>query len=71
LLPKAVEKIHELSVKVDAKDNANQELRRDLLIKCAATAMSSKLIHQVPGSIPRLLNLQLQRQRCSTYARAF
>lgn len=39
----AVDKIKELSVKI-AKDK--REEHRDLLVKCAATAMSSKLIHQ-------------------------
>lgn len=39
----AVEKINDLSVKIDSGD---AEKKRDLLIKCAQTAMSSKLIHQ-------------------------
>ena len=39
----ALEKIKELSVGV-AKEN--KEELRELLVKCAATAMSSKLIHQ-------------------------
>ena len=39
----ALEKIRELSVGV-AKEN--KEELRSLLVKCAATAMSSKLIHQ-------------------------
>ncbi|XP_052745910.1 T-complex protein 1 subunit eta [Bicyclus anynana] len=39
----AVEKVKELSVKVESK---SPEEQRELLRKCAATAMSSKLIHQ-------------------------
>ena len=39
----ALEKIKELSVSVE-KDN--KEELRECLVKCAATAMSSKLIHQ-------------------------
>jgi T-complex protein 1 subunit eta len=40
----AVEKIHELAVKVN--EGADDEVRKEMLMKCAATAMSSKLIHQ-------------------------
>ena len=43
----AVDKLNELSVKVSPGEEENEELRRELLMKCAATAMSSKLIHQV------------------------
>ncbi|CAH0403959.1 unnamed protein product [Chilo suppressalis] len=39
----AVNKVKELSVKID---NTSPEKQRELLRKCAATAMSSKLIHQ-------------------------
>lgn len=39
----AVEKLKELSVQI-GKDNVKE--KRELLVKCAATAMSSKLIHQ-------------------------
>ena len=39
----ALEKIKELSVSVGKE---NKEELRELLVKCAATAMSSKLIHQ-------------------------
>ncbi|XP_039761972.1 T-complex protein 1 subunit eta isoform X2 [Pararge aegeria] len=39
----AVEKVKELSVKVESK---SPEEQRELLRKCASTAMSSKLIHQ-------------------------
>lgn len=39
----AVNKIKELSVSIGKKDSAEH---RELLVKCAATAMSSKLIHQ-------------------------
>jgi hypothetical protein len=42
-----VDKLNELSVKVSPGEEENEELRRELLMKCAATAMSSKLIHQV------------------------
>ena len=41
----AVEKIHELAVSVN--EGADDSVRREMLMKCAATAMSSKLIHQV------------------------
>lgn len=37
-----VQKVHELAVTVDKSDNAKF---RELLIKCASTSMSSKLIH--------------------------
>ncbi|XP_004925108.2 T-complex protein 1 subunit eta [Bombyx mandarina] len=39
----AIEKIKEQAVKID---NKSPEEQRDLLLKCASTAMSSKLIHQ-------------------------
>ncbi|CAH0730728.1 unnamed protein product, partial [Brenthis ino] len=39
----AVDKVHELAVKIE---NRSPEEQRELLTKCAATAMSSKLIHQ-------------------------
>ena len=38
----AVDKIKDLSVRIGDKDTE----RRELLVKCAATALSSKLIHQ-------------------------
>ncbi|XP_047039399.1 T-complex protein 1 subunit eta [Helicoverpa zea] len=39
----AVDRVRELAVKID---NTSPEKQRELLTKCAATAMSSKLIHQ-------------------------
>jgi hypothetical protein len=36
-----------LAVKVN--EDANDDVKREMLMKCAATAMSSKLIHQVGG----------------------
>ncbi|XP_053619132.1 T-complex protein 1 subunit eta [Plodia interpunctella] len=47
-----VEKVKELAVKID---NKNPEEKKDLLQKCAATAMSSKLIHQQRGHFSKMV----------------
>ena len=51
----ALEKIKELSVGV-AKEN--KEELRSLLVKCAATAMSSKLIHQQKDFFSNMVNIK-------------
>ncbi|KAI5640822.1 TCP-1/cpn60 chaperonin family domain-containing protein [Phthorimaea operculella] len=48
----AVEKVHELAVKIEKK---SPEEQRDLLQKCASTAMSSKLIHQQKGHFSKMV----------------
>ena len=48
----AVNRINELSVKINKE---NKEEKRELLKKCAATAMSSKLIHRQSGFFSELV----------------
>lgn len=48
----AVDKTKQLSEKID---NANLEEQRSMLEKCAATAMSSKLIHQQKDFFSKLV----------------
>lgn len=48
----AVDKLKELAVRVD---NSNPEAKRELLMKCASTAMSSKLIHQQKGHFSKMV----------------
>ena len=58
----ALEKIRELSVGV-AKEN--KEELRSLLVKCAATAMSSKLIHQQKDFFSNMVrSIKLYRNLC-------
>ncbi|CAG9134420.1 unnamed protein product [Plutella xylostella] len=48
----AVERVRELAVRID---NKSPEEQRDLLQKCAVTAMSSKLIHQQKGHFSKMV----------------
>ncbi|XP_050559560.1 T-complex protein 1 subunit eta isoform X2 [Spodoptera frugiperda] len=48
----AVDRVKELAVKID---NKSVEEQRELLTKCAATAMSSKLIHQQKGHFSKMV----------------
>ncbi|XP_013195745.2 T-complex protein 1 subunit eta [Amyelois transitella] len=48
----AVEKVKELAVQID---NKSPEEKKDLLQKCASTAMSSKLIHQQRGHFSKMV----------------
>ena len=49
----AVDKLNELSVKIKGDKNSTEH--KELLIKCAATAMSSKLIHQQKDFFSRMV----------------
>ena len=51
----ALDKIRELSVGV-AKENKDE--LRSLLMKCAATAMSSKLIHQQKDFFSKMVSIE-------------
>jgi len=42
----AVQKVKELSVSLEGK---GEEEKKQLLIKCAATSLNSKLVRQTPG----------------------
>ncbi|KAL0808294.1 hypothetical protein ABMA28_012788 [Loxostege sticticalis] len=48
----AVARVHELAVKID---NKSLDEQRELLRKCAVTAMSSKLIHQQKGHFSKMV----------------
>ena len=56
----AVDKIKDLAVRIGDKDTE----RRELLVKCAATALSSKLIHQQKDFFAEVMLQTLEATWC-------